>query len=128
MGKNFKKIDKSLPDLLTIAQQFQLNGSIANIKSYEKRSIVVDIQPYGSGNVNSTFLVNLDNQPPFILQRLNTKVFCQPELVMNNICVLADYVRQKSLQSEQDNDSRPWLMPQVLYTSDRACGCEAVVD
>ncbi|MGL5074215.1 MAG: phosphotransferase enzyme family protein [Waterburya sp.] len=121
MEENLKKIEKNLPDLITIAQQFQLNGSIANIKSYEKRSIVVDIQPYGSGNVNSTFLVNLDNQPPFILQRLNTKVFCQPELVMNNICVLADYVRQKSLQSEQDNDSRPWLMPQVLYTSDRAC-------
>jgi Ser/Thr protein kinase RdoA (MazF antagonist) len=106
MTENLKKIDKSLPDLITIAQQFQLNDSIA------------DIQPYGSGNVNSTFLVNLDNQPPFILQRLNTTVFCQPELVMNNICVLADYVRQKSLKSEQYNDSRPWLMPQVLYTSD----------
>ncbi len=107
MEKNLKKIDKSLPDLITIAQQFQLNGSIANI------------QPYGSGNVNSTFLVNLDNQPPFILQRLNTTVFCQPELVMNNICILVDYVQQKSLESNEFNDNRPWLMPQVLYTSDR---------
>jgi Ser/Thr protein kinase RdoA (MazF antagonist) len=105
MAENLKKIDKSLSDLITIAQQFQLNGSI------------VDIQPYGSGNVNSTFLVNLDNQPPFILQRLNTAVFSQPELVMNNICILSDYVRKQSLHFELLND-RPWLMPQVLYTSD----------
>jgi Ser/Thr protein kinase RdoA (MazF antagonist) len=106
MGKNLKKIDRSWNDLITIAQQFQPNGS------------VVDIQPYGSGNVNSTFLVSLDNQPPFILQRLNTAVFCQPELVMNNICVLSNHVRQQSLNSKLLSD-RPWLIPEVLLTGDR---------
>jgi hypothetical protein len=53
MTENLKKIDKSWQKLLTIAQKFQINGSI------------VDIQPYGSGNVNNTFLVNLDNRHLF---------------------------------------------------------------
>jgi Ser/Thr protein kinase RdoA (MazF antagonist) len=106
MTENLKKIDKSWQKLLTIAQKFQINGSI------------VDIQPYGSGNVNNTFLVNLDNQSSFILQRLNTGVFSQPELVMNNICVLCDHVHQQSA-SQLLKDNRPWLIPEILVTGDR---------
>ncbi|BAZ43853.1 aminoglycoside phosphotransferase [Chondrocystis sp. NIES-4102] len=92
--------DKS-PSLREVAGQFSINSTI------------IDIQPYGNGNINNTFLVQLDNQPSFILQSLNTTVFSQPELVMNNICILLDYIKQKLSNSQDD---RPWLMPQVLLT------------
>jgi Ser/Thr protein kinase RdoA (MazF antagonist) len=96
------KLDK-LVKLVKIANQFEPDAQVA------------DIQHHGSGNINSTFLVTLKLKPPFILQRLNTAVFCQPELVMNNICILSDYVHRQLEQSNLSSKRR-WLMPRVLFT------------
>ena len=96
-------VNQSFNKLVQIANQFQPNAKIT------------DILQHGSGNINSTFLVTLELQPPFILQRLNTVVFCQPELVMNNICILSDYVHQELQQLDLPGDRR-WLMPKVLFT------------
>ena len=104
MTDKFKAIAK-IGQLDNIADQFVTSGRIT------------DIQQYGSGNINSTFLVTLDLQPPFILQRLNTTVFCQPELVMDNICVLSDRFSQKLQQSQLHE--RRWLIPQILLTKEK---------
>jgi hypothetical protein len=105
MTDNFKTIDKSLSELIVIARQFKPDGQI------------LDIQQYGSGNINNTYLVTFAASAPFILQRLNTKVFCQPKLVMNNICVLSNYVRQRlELEHSKPNQNRRWQIPQVLFT------------
>ena len=94
-------------------------GQLDNIANrFVTSSQIIDIQQYGSGNINSTFLVTLDLQPPFILQRLNTTVFCQPELVMDNICVVSDRVRHK-LRQFQLPANRRWLIPQILLTQKR---------
>jgi len=98
-------INQNFSQLVKIAHQFQSDAKI------------IDILQHGSGNINSTFLVTLEHQPPFILQRLNTAVFCQPELVMDNICILSDYVHQ-TLQSIDLSCDRRWLMPKVLLTSE----------
>ena len=103
MIENLETIDR-FTALAIVAKQFKPNTQIARIESY------------GSGNINSTYLVTLDRQPPFILQRLNTKVFCQPELVMDNICILSDHVRQKLDCCDLYRDRR-WQMPQVLFTT-----------
>ncbi|MGL5833687.1 MAG: phosphotransferase enzyme family protein, partial [Waterburya sp.] len=94
---------QTFDQLVEIAHQFEPDAHITSI------------QHHGSGNINSTFLVILDLQPPFILQRLNTVVFCQPELVMNNICVLSDYVCRQLEQGDALSQRR-WLMPRVLLT------------
>jgi len=98
-----KTIKTTFNQLSKIVNQFQPNAQIS------------DIRQHGSGNINNTFLVILHHQPPFILQCLNTTVFCQPELVMDNICVLSDYVRQQLQQFELEPNRR-WLMPEVLLT------------
>lgn len=98
-----KTVNQNFEWLIKVANQFQPDAKIANILQH------------GSGNINSTFLVTLDQPPPFILQRLNTVVFCQPELVMNNICILSDYVHQILPQMDLPSDRR-WLMPKVLST------------
>ena len=92
-------------NLITIANQFKTQGTI------------IDIQEYGHGNINNTFLVTLDNseEKHFILQRINTRVFSQPELVMQNICTFSDYVGQK-LDNNLDSQSPRWKVPRVLYT------------
>ena len=94
----------------------QFTGVTIVAKQFKPDTKIVRIERYGSGNINSTYLVTLDRQPPFILQRLNTKVFCQPELVMDNICILSDLVGQKLNQFNIDRDRR-WQIPQVLSTT-----------
>jgi hypothetical protein len=98
-------IKQTFSKLVKIAHQFEPDAQI------------LDVQQYGSGNINWTFLVSLALQSPFILQKLNTTVFCKPELVMNNICILADYVHQ---QLDRDlGQNRRWLMPKVLLTKQK---------
>lgn len=94
-------------NLITIANQFVPQGIITNI------------QEYGSGNINSTFLVTLNNsqEQHFILQRINTNVFSQPQLVMQNICTFSDHVRQR-LDKDLKRKNNLWQVPRVLYTKD----------
>ncbi len=93
------------PALRIVAEQFQSGGA------------VVDIQEFGQGNINSTFLVTLDaaTDRRFILQRLNTQVFQQPELVMGNIRTYSEHVGQRL---QQDPCQRRWEVPRVLLTAD----------
>jgi hypothetical protein len=54
-----------------ILEQFGLSGSAGNISRT------------GSGHINFTFLV--DGPSRFILQRINTNVFRQPEIIASNL-------------------------------------------
>jgi Ser/Thr protein kinase RdoA (MazF antagonist) len=78
---------------------------------------IVDLQSFGSGNINDTFLVSLTDSSEefFVLQRINMKVFRQPELVMQNMRLVCD-----STQNNIQNciDDRRWEMPRVLLTKD----------
>ncbi|MGD1919014.1 MAG: phosphotransferase enzyme family protein [Pleurocapsa sp.] len=105
MTNNLREVNKIDRNLIAIANQFTSESKVTNI------------QQYGSGNINSTFLVTLDAKPPFILQKINTTVFCQPKLIMKNMCVLSDYVSQRLAQSSLSTINRRWLIPQVLSTS-----------
>jgi Ser/Thr protein kinase RdoA (MazF antagonist) len=90
-------------DLMTIAA------------SFADQSKVEAIKPFGNGNINDTFLVTTDalEQEQFILQRINTRVFRQPQLVMQNMCVYTQHVHSRLQNSPLD---RRWEVPQVLLT------------
>ncbi|GAA6617830.1 phosphotransferase enzyme family protein [Scytonema sp. NUACC26] len=89
--------------LTAIADQFALKGQ------------VMTVQAFGSGNINDTFLVTLDSseEKHFVLQRINTQVFRQPELIMQNMRTFTEYVRAR-LQRTPLN--RRWEVPRVLVT------------
>jgi len=108
MTNNLGKANKNDRDLE--------KGLIAIANQFSADNPAIRIQQYGSGNINSTFLVTREVKPPFILQRINTTVFCQPKLVMNNICLLSDYVSQR-LKTTNIQADRYWSIPQVLLTT-----------
>ena len=93
-----------------------LNAAADRLKPHGQ---VIDIQEYGSGNVNDTFLVTLDpeGEKHFILQRINTRVFCQPELITGNMRTLTEHVRAR-LQRAPVSAGRRWEVPRVLLTQD----------
>jgi Ser/Thr protein kinase RdoA (MazF antagonist) len=107
MTKEFNAKGKILDNLVTIADQFKPQGQ------------VIDIQTFGNGNINDTFLVTLNSREEnhFILQRINTQVFRQPELVMQNMRTFSEHVR-KRLQHVPLSAGRCWKVPRVLPTQD----------
>jgi Ser/Thr protein kinase RdoA (MazF antagonist) len=107
---------------------------IAIARQFISRGQVSDVSPLGNGNINSTFLVTVSaaadgsaaepvchpsesNEPlaserpfkRFVLQRINTQVFRQPELVVQNMTVLTDHVRHQG-----QNLPRRWEVPCIL--------------
>jgi len=91
--------------LLSLARQFILQGQ------------VLEVREYGRGNVNDTFLVNLNRpeEPRFILQRLNTRVFRHPQLIMGNLRLVTQHVRRR-LKHQPLDPGRRFELPRVLLT------------
>ncbi len=90
---------------LIAAQQFTPQGR------------VLEVREYGSGNVNDTFLVTPDSEGEsrFILQRLNSRVFQRPELVMGNLRAVTEHVRAR-LEEAPVAPGRRWELPRARFT------------
>ncbi len=83
---------------------------------------VLAVDPFGNGNINDTFKVSqfVDSSKSstrFVLQRINTQVFRQPELVMRNMRTSTEHVRQRLQQRPETG--RRWDVPHVLLTHDQ---------
>ena len=102
-----------MTDIATIASRFQ-PASDAAVKRTE---------PYGSGNINDTYLVHLDSTSGarFILQRINQKVFPYPKLIMINLRAVMDHIAAKTVGP----GLRRWELPDVVPTRD---GQDYVID
>ena len=103
-------------DLRAVAEAFALPGAVESIA------------PLGNGNVNDTFVVEAGGQR-YVLQRLNTQVFRQPELVMRNLQVLDQHVQERLLALDDPAApllaGRRWVLPRVICTrgDDQAWHC-----
>ena len=97
-------------DLLAVAESFLLPGKVSRIA------------PLGNGNVNDTYLLEVQSGGAtaghFVLQKLNTRVFPQPELVMQNLEALNAHAEHHPLIGKRwevprlianRHTGRPWL-------------------
>ena len=100
-----------------------MTSSLANVARQFTPQNILEIQAYGSGNVNDTFLVTHQSpdakptQAQFILQRVNTRVFERPELIMQNVRVLSRHIVSRKKQNI-DPPKRRWELPSILSTRD----------
>lgn len=79
-----------------VARQFQVDGE------------VIEAQPFGSGHINDTFRVMFRNggEPFFhILQRINHRVFKNPDALMQNIQRVTAHLASQ-VRDEPDRDRR----------------------
>ena len=85
----------------SIAQEFFSEGNILEVKEL------------GNGNINDTYLVTTDstNEQHFVLQRINTHVFKQPQLIMQNMRIFTEHMRKRAR-----DEKSAWEMPRVLQT------------
>ncbi len=73
-------------------------NELKNIVShFAIRGTVSDIKPLGAGLINDTLLVTTAeaDAPNYVLQRVNTNVFPDVDLVMRNIYAVTTHIRQK---------------------------------
>ncbi|MBP3203048.1 MAG: aminoglycoside phosphotransferase family protein [Bacteroidales bacterium] len=70
-------------DTLHIAQAFDIQGNI------------LDIKPLGNGLINDTFKVVTDGPDDYVLQRINTAIFKDVELLQHNIECATAHIRSK---------------------------------
>ena len=96
-----------------------LDHRTAAAEQFLPQGRVVEVREYGHGNVHDTFLVTLDSPgaKPFILQRLNTRVFRRPELVMGNLGLCTAHMRRRQEQAPL-SPGRRWELPRVLPARD----------
>lgn len=95
-----------LNSLIVIAEHFQPGGKP-----------IESVQELGNGNVNDTYLVTVDapHDDHFILQRINTRVFHRPELVMQNMRCVTEHVERRMAAAPLEA-GRCWQLPRVLLT------------
>ena len=82
-------------------------------------------EPYGNGHINDTFLVVADRR--YILQRMNTAIFNDPDGLMKNILGVTEYVRKKTAEVGGDVDRCSIVVCSTLagdkYFCDSTGGC-----
>lgn len=75
-----------------------MSSSLYQICKHFSKAQIHNIKALGNGLINDTYLVET-NVADFVLQRLNTQVFPRPELVMENLVLLTQHIKQKNTES-----------------------------
>ena len=63
--------------------------------------IETNAESYGNGHINDTYLVTM---PRYILQRINTSIFTNPDELMDNIENVTAFLRRKLIEAGGDAD------------------------
>lgn len=69
-----------------VAEQFCLQGG------------VTEICPYGEGHINLTLLVTT-TEKRYIMQKMNTRVFTDPDGLMGNICGVTEHLKARGIET-----------------------------
>ena len=88
-----------MADLNPIIKQFPEVGEVAEIKALT------------SGLINQTYLVKTaaENEPNYVLQRINNNIFCDVDMLQHNIEVVTNHIRAKLEASGEEEIDRKVL-------------------
>lgn len=80
----------------------QLNDVVSHFKT---EGVIESILPLGNGLINDTYKVKTkgENTPDYVLQRINTDIFTDVEMLQHNIEVVTTHIRRK-LEEQGEGD------------------------
>lgn len=86
-------------DLQHIANQFEITGTVAEVK------------PLGNGLINTTYKVTTAeaDAPDYVLQHINNAIFPDVDMLMNNIVAVTTHIRKKLEAKHTDDIDRKVL-------------------
>ena len=86
----------------------------------------LEVQPFGSGHINDTYLVQMPNQQ-YILQRINTNTFRDVDGLMTNILQVTEFIRDKVIAAKGDEQRESMQVIRcddgALYAVDSVGNC-----
>ena len=92
------------------------------INKFNIKGRLVALEPFGAGNINDTFLAiyrNTFTETQVILQRVNQKVFPQPEAIMANMHEITRHCHERlEADAKAGRDDRVWQMPRIIKAKD----------
>jgi Ser/Thr protein kinase RdoA (MazF antagonist) len=93
-----------MTDLFPVINQFQTSGKI------------IEINPIGSGHIHETYWVKSASADTddYVLQKINTHVFRDPQAVMHNIGLVSAHLHEKILSSGKTDTRHNVLTPLKL--------------
>lgn len=109
------------PNLVNSAPIMPLEHDIA--AAFDLDGQIRDVRSYGHGLINDSFIVTLRTGRQVILQRINRRVFPKPALIMENLRILVEHVRQR--QAKAGPTARELRLPEVFTARD---GKDFVID
>ncbi len=75
-------------------------ANIADLFAFDGK--VVDAKPFGSGHINDTILLTTDKGTKFILQKINTNVFTNPQALMKNVFRVSEFLKKRLKEAGRD--------------------------
>ena len=90
----------------------QLNDVVSKFKI---RGDVISCEPYGDGHINDTYLI-ITTRQKYIMQRVNTKVFADIDLLMNNIEKVLRYAAE-NIKAEGGDPDREAMT--IIHTKEK---------
>ncbi|MCX5929364.1 MAG: aminoglycoside phosphotransferase family protein [Synechococcus sp. LacPavin_0920_WC12_MAG_50_7] len=94
-----------------------LKGYLFSVaEAFVDGSFILDVVPLGNGNINDTYLVKLRNcgREDFVLQKISSKVFKDPESIISNMQVSLDHIQLKLLSDAGNIEERNWRSTSLL--------------
>ena len=92
------------------------------VNKFNVKGRLVTLVPFGSGNINDTFLAvyrNTFTETQLVLQRVNRNVFPHPEQIMRNMHAITLHCHEKlEADAKAARDDRVWQMPRIIKTKD----------
>lgn len=79
-------------------------------KKFNFHGYLTLVEQYGSGHINDTYLVECNEKPRYILQRINDNVFKSIPNLMENVCNVTSFLRKKVIAAG-GNPDRECLTP-----------------
>lgn len=77
---------------------------------FDTQANVTEIKPLGNGLINDTFIVRTEGSAPdYVMQRVNTVIFTDPDVLMNNIVAVTEHIRTKLEAAGTDDIDRKVL-------------------
>ena len=107
-----------------------MNKYVANIAElFAFDGKVVDAKPFGSGHINETLLLTTDKGTQFILQKVNTHVFTNPQALMENIFRVTGFLKKRLVEAGRDPDRESLTFVKTLdgqlFLPDKNCAWRA---
>lgn len=95
------------------------------LENYEIPGKLESIKEYNVGNINKTYIIEYDNEgkiEKYLVQKINTLVFNNPYILMENIEKVTTYLKNK-MNEYKDNDHK---VLNIIKTNEKELLCKII--